>query len=198
MQRRIDMKAATGGTATARRVGPVRWLMTVAIAVSALWSFAAAPVFADCWRQCQSQTVCSPGNDCSWAINNCVTQCNSPSQTGPGWSLTPDEMREPEGGYGAFALSGDGQIVGKAKNWDTEEGAAGGAVQSCSSGGAQGCRTIFQFRNRCAALAMTPSGTWGAGAAQVPYAAKEAAMRQCTERSPAGCRVVSFQCSGQG
>jgi hypothetical protein len=107
-------------------------------------------------------------------------------------------MREPEGGYGAFALSRDGQIVGKAKNWDTEEGAAGGAVQSCSSGGAQGCRTIFQFRNRCAALAMTPSGTWGAGAAQVPYAAKEAAMRQCAERSPAGCRVVSFQCSGQG
>jgi len=198
MQRRIDIKAAAAEPARARRASPVRRLMAAAIAVASLCSLTAAPASADCWRQCQSQTVCSPGNDCSWAVNNCVTQCNSPSQSGPGWNFTPDEMREPEGGYGAFALSGDGQMVGKAKNWDTEEGAAGGAVQSCRNGGAQGCRAIFSFRNRCAALALTPNGIWGAGAAQVPYAAKEAALHQCTERSPTGCYLASFQCSGQG
>jgi len=198
MQERIDLGATTGGTAMARRSIPVRWIRVAAIAVAAFWSLAAAPASADCWRQCQSQTVCSPGNDCGWAVNNCVTQCNSSSPTGPGWNLTPEEMREPEGGYGAFALSADGQWVGKAKNWDTESGAQSGAVQSCGNSGARGCRAIFIFRNRCAALAMTPGGIWGAGAAQVPYAAKEAAMRQCTERSPTGCRVVSFQCSGQG
>jgi hypothetical protein len=44
----------------------------------------------------------------------------------------------------------------------------------------------------------TQNGIWGAGAAQVPYAAKEDAMRQCAELSPEGCRLVSFQCSGQG
>lgn len=198
MQRRTDTRTTAGGTAITKRGMPVRRIIVAAIAVAALGSLAAAPASADCWRQCQSQTVCSPGIDCNWTINNCVSQCNAPSPTGPGWNLTPDEMREPPGGYGAFALSADGQWIGKAKNWDEESGARSGAVQSCRNSGASGCHVVFVFRNRCAALAMTPDGSWGAGAAQVPYAAKEDAMRQCTARSPEGCRVVSFQCSGQG
>jgi len=198
MQRKTDTRTTAGRMAITKRSMPVRRIIVAAIAVAALGSLAAAPASADCWRQCQSQTVCSPGIDCNWTINNCVSQCNAPSQAGPGWNLTPDEMREPPGGYGAFALSADGQWIGKAKNWDNESGARSGAVQSCRNSGASGCRAIFVFRNRCAALAMTPDGSWGAGAAQVPYAAKEDAMRQCTARGPEGCRVVSFQCSGQG
>jgi hypothetical protein len=156
------------------------------------WASLAGPASADCWQQCASQVVCTSDGTCSWAMNNCVSQCNSPAPTGPGWSLSPGEMQEPPGGYGAFALSGDGQIIGKAKNWDTQEGAEAGAVQSCRSGGAEGCQAIFWFRNRCAALAMTTGGLWGAGAAQVPYAAKEEAMRHCTELSTQGCRLVSY------
>ncbi|MGE0716597.1 MAG: DUF4189 domain-containing protein [Alphaproteobacteria bacterium] len=159
----------------------------------------AAPAAADCWRQCRSQTVCSPGNDCNRAVNNCVSECNAPRPSGPGWNLTPQEMREPPGGWGAFALSVDGQTIGKAKNWDREDGARRGAVESCRQGvGAAGCRTVFVFRNRCAALAMTPEGLWGAGAAQVPYVARELAMKRCVAIARQGCRIVSFQCSGRG
>ena len=171
------------------------------VAGVALASTAAAQRDASaCYRQCAIKDYgrCADVTACQGAERTCIDSCML------SLGLPQDgAAKQPAGGYGADALSADGEMLGHAKNWDTRAGAESGAVQSCQKGGHPGCKTIYSYRNRCVALAwskagrMTPQGSWFVAGAQVGSAAKSDALSACAKAGFKDCFVRSFSCSGR-
>ena len=178
----------------------MRVLLVVAIAATCLASQAASQqIPMQCFNQCSvDYGRCSNVTQCQGAQNQCLDICAQRANLPP---LGP--AKPPPGGYGADALSSDGEILGHAKNWDTAEGAQSGAVKSCAKGGHAGCRAIYHYRNQCVALAWsksgqkTPRGSWFVAGAQVPSAAKSDAMNTCSAAGFEDCYLRSFSCSGR-
>jgi hypothetical protein len=164
-----------------------------------LWASVVAQAPLSCEMQCNPNfAACTNVTECQGQQRLCIDTCNARLGLPPIGSAGP-----PAGGYGADALSADGEMLGHAKNWDTRAGAEAGAVKSCEKGGHPGCRPIYSYRNRCVALAwsksgnMTPKGSWFMASAQVNAAAKSDALKACSASGLRDCFLRSFSCSGQ-
>lgn len=99
--------------------------------------------------------------------------------------------------WGAIAISGatgdSGAALGKRSKSEAERA----AIVNCSNDGARDCKVSYTYKNQCVALVSPASASESSTAGRGPTEEKasEMAMKACTERGSAGCKLLYSACT---
>lgn len=173
-----------------RRVAPLAAAGGAAVGVALLAAHFAAPsALADsCQARCDSNYYfcnrggASPGErSCATGRSTCYTRCRGSS--GPS--------------YGAIAFSGSADVHGFSRNHDSRARAEAEALAHCRTWGrgAEDCKVLLWFHDRCAALATGDNGAHGSAHDPQRRAAANRALAECRPLGGASCRIVREVCS---
>lgn len=165
-------------------------------ALAALAALALSAASAQSYEQCASgcgdaAISCSgigDGRDCSTPRSQCLAEC----QFGAG------NQRSGPPKYGAFAYSQNVQGMGTAYDWPDRPSAENSAMASCRnlSSAATDCQIVIWFYNNCAAFALAPDGSYGAGYGARKYIAEGYALQYCRQYGGDRCVVRKSVCTG--
>lgn len=99
--------------------------------------------------------------------------------------------------WGAIAISGatgdSGAAMGKRSKGEAERA----AIANCSNDGARDCKVSYTYKNQCVALVSPSSASESSTAGRGPTKEKasEMAMKVCTDRGSAGCKLLYSECT---
>jgi hypothetical protein len=86
--------------------------------------------------------------------------------------------------YGAFAADPEHAKLSWAAYYPTRQAAAQAAIESCSRGTKARCRSLGEFRNQCAAVAINQSRKVFVGFDHIQRTAARKALKACNAASP--------------
>ncbi len=95
-----------------------------------------------------------------------------------------------KGTFGAIAYSEKTQQYGIGGG-DTKEEAKKNAMSFC---GKSDCEVVIEYKDDCAALAVSKDGFYGTGEADSKDEANKNAMKFCSEKGK-GCEIVATDCT---
>ncbi len=153
------------------------------IAAALSWAaLGAQPAAADCWSACQSAyDSCRQAydeRDCATTRSICQLGCSFES-------------------YGAIAYSEQTGAFGWSFEHGTQAAAEASALGYCQERqeGTEDCRVLTWFRSACGALALDPSGPYGAAWGQSEEEASRNALAVCGQYGGGACAVAQTVCS---